>query len=231
MQRTHTYTSISKNICISVLLLLSTTVQAQIPKKIFEQPKDSTRFLRHVAVSADLVGPLQLLLSDYGQYEAAARVSLRNKYFPVVELGYGQADSEDITTHLHYTCKAPYGRIGLDVNMLKNKDDDYRLYVGARYGYTSFKYTVNHPGITDPVYDTQLPFNLNDISNQYHWLEAVMGVDVKLWGPLRMGWSVRYKHRIASSANTEAGNPWYVPGFGKPKATPIGGTFLITVEI
>ena len=92
MQRIHTYTSISKNICISVLLLLGTTLQAQIPKKIFEQPKDSTRFLRHVAVSADLVGPLQLLLSDYGQYEAAARVSLRNKYFPVVELGYGQAD-------------------------------------------------------------------------------------------------------------------------------------------
>lgn len=229
MLQKHISISISRAICISLLLLAQVAVMAQRHKANVIQPKDTLSFFRHVAVSGDLVGLVQMQFSDYGQYEVAARVSLRNRYFPVVELGYGKADSEDPSTHLHYTSKAPYGRIGVDFNMMKNKNDDYRLYVGVRYGYSKFKYSVTHPGLNDPVWKTQIPFDLTDIDNQFHWMEWVVGVDAKIWGPFRLGWSVRYKRRLANTKN-EAGHPWYVPGFGKYSGTPLGGTFNVIIE-
>lgn len=213
-----------------MLLMAQMAVMAQKPKKITILPKDTLPFFRHVAVSADLIGPIQMQFSDYGHYEVAARISLRNRYFPVVELGYGKADSEDPSTQLHYTSKAPYGRIGADFNMMKNKNDDYRLYVGFRYGYSKFKYSVTHPGITDPVWQTNDPYELTDVDNRFHWLEGVAGVDAKIWGPLRLGWSVRYKTKLSYTKN-DAGNPWYVPGFGKYKGSPLGGTFNVIVEL
>lgn len=229
MLQKHISISISRVICISLLLAAQVAVMAQKSKAIVIQPKDTLSLFRHVAVSGDLAGLAQLQFSDYGQYEVTARVSLRNKYFPIVELGYGRADSEDPSTQLHYTSKAPYGRIGVDVNMMKNKNDDYRLYVGVRYGYSKFKYSVTHPGLHDPVWKSQTPYDLANIDNRYHWMEGVVGVDAKIWGPLRLGWSVRYKQRLANT-NSEAGHPWYIPGFGKYSATPLGGTFNVIIE-
>ena len=230
MLKTRISTYISKSICISLLLIAPFAGMAQRPKKIQPPPKDTTNFFRHVAVSADLVGLAQLQFSDYGQYELAARVSLRDRYFPIIELGYGKADSEDPGSQLHYTSKAPYGRIGVDFNMMKNKHDDYRLYVGFRYAYTSFKYSVDHPGIVDPVWGSKDTFQLTDISSNFHWLEGVIGVDAKIYGPFRLGWSVRYKRRLTNSKDA-AGNAWYVPGFGKYGDGRLGGTFNVIVEL
>lgn len=140
-----------------------------------------------------LFGAGQMLLGDYGQYEAALRINLKDKYFPVVELGLGKADAKDEGTNLHYKTSAPYGRIGLDWNLMKNKHDIYRLYGGLRYAFTSYKYDLTGPEITDPIWGTTSPYEAKDISCNYHWMEILFGVDAKIWGPIRMGWSVRYK--------------------------------------
>jgi hypothetical protein len=116
------------------LLLIPQTAEAQ-RKKIVEVP-DSVPFFRGVAVSADLVGLGMVMLSDYGQYEGAVRVNLRDRYFPIVEVGLGKADHTNAMTNLRYSTSAPYGRIGIDFNLMKNKHDIYRLYGGVRYAYT-----------------------------------------------------------------------------------------------
>ena len=107
------------------------TVTNQAKKKLGAKAvaeKDTVALFRGVAVSADLIGAAQLALSDYGQYEAALRINLRDKYFPVLELGYGKADADDPSTKLSYKTSAPYVRIGLDFNIAKNKNYDYRIY-------------------------------------------------------------------------------------------------------
>ena len=117
MKRSHTsiYTLV---IAISALMLLTPAPRAHAQgtsgKKIAATNKDTIPLLRNVAVSADLVGPIQLMVSDYGQYEAALRVNLKDKYFPVVELGIGKADGTDESTQINYKTTAPYGRIGCD---------------------------------------------------------------------------------------------------------------------
>ena len=94
---------------------------------------DSIPWWRGVEVKADLIGAVQRAVSSYGQYEAGVRFNLKDKYFPVIEIGYGSADEDNVTTRTHYKTSAPYGKIGIDLNMMKNKHDIYRLYGGVRY--------------------------------------------------------------------------------------------------
>ena len=191
---------------------------------------DSIRLFEGVSVGMDLLGAGQRVLSDYGQYEASLRLNLRGRYFPVVELGIGEADADDVTTSVRYKTRAPYGRVGCDFNLLRNKHDIYRAYAGFRYGCTFYKFDVEGEGIKDPVWGDDVPFSVTGVKANYHWIEGVFGVDAKIAGPLRLGWSVRYRSRIAHDDGT-LGNTWYVPGYGKKGGARLGGTFNIIFEI
>lgn len=192
--------------------------------------KDTVTLFRGFSVSADIVGPVMLAVSDYGQYEAALHVNLKDKYFPVLELGYGKADHTEETTRLSYKTSAPFFRLGADFNVLKNKHDIYRLFVGVRYGFTSFKYDLSHPGVEDPVWGGTTPYEASGMKCSCHWLEAGLGVDVKLVGPLHLGWSVRYKQRLSANEGP-LGKSWYVPGYGTSGTTSFGALFNVSLDI
>lgn len=148
MQRKSIYAFIS---CLAISLLLVSQNAAAQRRKEAEVP-DTLPFYRGTAVSADLLGAGMAAFADYGQYEGAARVNLRGRYFPVVEIGCGRADHTDDVTGTRYKTGAPYGRVGIDFNILRNKNDIYRLYCGVRYAYTAWKYDLEHPAVTDPVW-------------------------------------------------------------------------------
>lgn len=226
---------VSRVIAISMLLIAVTTATAQSRKdatadKKLTAQKDTVAFFRGVAVSADVVGLAQLAFSDYGQYEAALRINLKDRYFPVFELGYGTADSDKPTTNLKYKTSAPYWRVGMDFNIAKNKHDAYRVYAGARYAMTYYKFDVVGNGLKDPVWGDDVDYNVKGMKAYYHWMEAVFGVDAKIAGPLRLGWSVRYRRRITHD-DGNIGKTWYVPGYGKQGGSRLGGTFNIIFEI
>ena len=203
-------------------------VAAQEKKMV--QAEDSIPFFRGVAVSADLVGAVEYLASDHGQFEAAVRFNLKDKVYPVFEVGYGMCDYDDDVTKIHYETDAPYARIGVDFNILKNKHDVYKLFCGLRYGFTSFDLDVTRPGLKDPVWGVPAEYGGEGMKCNYHWIEAAMGVDAKIWGPLHLGWSIRYRQRISYDCGT-LGECWYVPGYGKAGTSRIGGIFNITIDI
>lgn len=214
---------------ISLIMLVAAPVAADA-KDSAEIKNDSVPLFNGIAVSVDLVGPMQMVFGDYGQYEAALRINLKYRYFPIVELGIGKADHNDDATDITYNTSAPYAKIGVDFNLLKNKHDIYRLFAGARYAFTSFKYDLSHPGMTDPVWGGMAPYEGYGIKCSYQWLEIVIGVDAKMWGPVHLGWSVRYRSRLSHNDGT-MGNTWYVPGFGKAGSSSLGGTFNIAIDI
>ena len=218
------------SLAISLLALASVPTTARAQKDGGEAKKDTTAFFKGFAVFADLIGPAQMMFGDYGQYEAGLRINLKDKYFPTVELGYGKADHNDDATNISYKTSAPYARIGIDFNVLKNKHDIYRLFAGVRYAFTSFKYDLSHPGMTDPVWGDTAPYEANGVKCSYQWVEAVIGVDAKMWGPVHLGWSLRYRSRVSHN-DGPLGNSWYVPGYGKTGGSNIGGTFNVTVDI
>lgn len=222
--------SISRLTAISLTLMLWLTTAAAQPTANGLQESDTVPLFRGVAVSVDVVGAAQLVFSSYGQYEAALRLNLRDRYFPIVEVGLGKADADDVSSHLRYTTSAPYAKAGVDFNLMRNKHDAYRVYGGMRYAFTSFKFDVEGEGITDPVWGDNVDYSRTGIKASYHWLEAVFGVDAKLWGPVRLGWSLRYRRRLFHD-DGEMGNTWYVPGYGKQGSSRLGGTFNLIFEL
>ena len=151
-------------VVISSLLLLPSVASAQRRKPVTTVNEDSIAFFRGIAVGTDVVGPAMRLLANYGQYEAMVRVNIKDRYYPIVEIGVGQADKTDETTGVRFKTSAPYARVGVDFNVLKNKHDIYRFLVGGRLGYTSFKYDVTSPGTFDPVWHVQVPYEANGVS-------------------------------------------------------------------
>lgn len=211
-----------------VLLTVSSAASAQM--KFFSIQKDSIPLFRGFAVSFDLVGAGMLSLSSYGQYEAALRVNLHDEWFPIVEAGVGKASHDDEVTRNYYSTSAPYFKVGIDRNMLKDKHGDNRLYLGLRYGFTSYKVDISHPNYPDPVWLWDTGFGVKDVACKYHWAEVVVGIDAKIFGPLHLGWSVRYKQRLAHSEDGDFGKVWYVPGFGTYE-TNLGATFNVIIDI
>lgn len=206
---------------------LSKDEQLRLRQKAID---DSIPLWRGFQVKTDVMGVVQRAVSSYGQYEAGLRINLKDKYFPVIELGYGTADENNVVTQTKYKTSAPYGRIGIDFNVMKNKHDIYRVYAGLRYAYTNFKFDIEHAPLTDPVWGGDTPFSGYDVKAHYHWAEALFGIDAKIVGPVRLGWTVRYRRRLAHD-DGDFGNVWYVPGYGKQGSTRMGATFEILFEL
>lgn len=226
-QRSSKLSSLSRLTASLLLLLVGMGASAQ---KIFVLEKDSIPLFRGFQVSADVFGAAQLALSDYGQYEAALRINLHDQWFPIFELGYGKADHFDEVTNIYYKTQAPYFRIGIDFNLLKNKHADNRLYGGIRYAFTSYKVDIERRNLPDPTWQWDSGFRVDQEPCSHHWFEVVFGVDAKVMGPLHLGWTVRYKRRLIHKEGA-IGQTWYVPGYGIYGDNRIGGTFNVIIDI
>lgn len=211
-----------------MLIIACINASAQ-KRRVIEFQPDTVAFWQGFQVHVDAVGAAQMLLSDYGQWEGGLRINFADKWFPVIELGIGHADASDDATGVNYKTSAPYFRAGIDFNIAKHKHDEYRLYAGFRYAFTSFKFDVGDTDITDPVWGETVKYGATDLSANYHWIEGVFGVDAKIFGPFRLGWSLRYRRRLIHHEG-DMGNCWYVPGYGRQGGTRLGGTFNVAFE-
>lgn len=136
-----------------------------------------------------------------------------------------------MTTSVRYKTRAPYGRVGCDFNLLRNKHDLYRLYAGARLAYTSFHYDVTTSApVPDPVWGGTASYSATDVEAKACWAEVCGGIDVTIWRFVHMGWMVRYRARLSQSHGT-VGEPYYIPGFGRNGSSRIGATFNLSFEL
>ena len=196
---------------------------------VLDNPKPD--FFQGFSMFFDLFSPIQRSLSDFGGIEGGLRLNLLNTYFPVVEIGYGNCDHTDNNTHIKYKTNAPYFKAGIDFNLLKDKFSDNRLYVGLRYGFSTYKFDISGPAIADPIWGGSEPFSYKGINATSHWAEAVFGFQVKMWKSFHMGWSVRLKREIHSSSN-DISQPYYIPGYGSTSQdTSWGGTYHLIFDL
>jgi len=227
--RTPTTTCILRLVVSALLVVMAIPAEAQL--KLFRLEKDSIPFFRGFAVSVDLVGPTMLMLSDHGEYEGALRVNLHDQWFPIVEVGLGKANHDnDEVTGITYKTTAPYFRIGMDWNIIRKKHGPNRIYAGLRYGFTSYKVDIIRENLPDPVWQTETGFGVKDMKCNMHWAEVVFGIDAKIFGPLHLGWSVRYRRRLKHNDGV-VGNTWYVPGFGINDGDKIAPNFNVIIDI
>ena len=226
------FTSISRSKrWLVILVTIHLSLLTSSAQGFLKFERDSVPFFRGFAVSADLVGLAQMQLSDYGQYEGALRLNLHDQYFPILEVGLGRANhQDDEVTGITYKTSAPYFRLGVDVNIMKNKHAANRIYAGVRYGYTSYKVNIDRNPFPDPVWKWETSYGVVDEPCSQHWAEIVFGIDAKITGPLHLGWSVRYRNRLSNDDGI-IGKTWYVPGYGIQDTSNLGATFNVSIDI
>lgn len=184
-----------------------------------------------VSVGVDLAGAIMAQFAKFGQYEAQARFNFKQRYYPVAEIGVGSCNYTNERTEQHYATHSPYFRVGVDYNFANNPVSGNRIYGGVRYGFSSFSYDLSGPALTDPVWGTTLPYDLQNLSGRQHWAEVVAGLEGRLWRFIHLGWSVRWKFRLAQQ-RTPHGQPYYVPGYGdNSDSSCFGGSFSLLFDI
>lgn len=196
-----------------------------------EEQKEHLVFFQGFTLSVDCYGPVAMMVSDYGTLEGALRLNLKNTFFPIIEAGVGKCDKEDFNTKVSYKASAPFARVGIDINMLKDKFQSNRLYLGARYGISMFKYDIAGPAQTDPIWGGSQPFSVKGLDCTSHWAELVFGVEVKIFRNFHMGWAIRYKREIASTKSDYA-KPNCIPGYGYTTDSSCwGGTYSLIFDL
>lgn len=185
--------------------------------------KEKIPFLAGFAVSGDFVGlVMKAVGSTFSQIEIAGRLNLKERVFPVFELGMAEGNRIGNSKDNVFHTSAPYFRVGVDVNANKKRTSN-RLMVGLRVGYSSFKYDYSGPSITDPVWGETIPLDMRGIHGSAVWGEGVLGFETKIWSFIRLGWNLRYKFRMTQKTY-EYGQPWYIPGYGPNGSNCWGGT-------
>ena len=218
--------------------------QAKKQKKKEKKPSEVEYPLYNgFSVGMDLWGlGGKLFGSDFVSSEVAVDVDLKHRFFPVAEIGFGGTDAW--SDHgIHYKSSAPYLRIGMDYNTLFRKAHGNQLRVGLRFATSSFDYdihslgvddpiyggTPNNPNLSDEVWGTTVPFNHAGLKGSVQWMEFCVGIRANVWGPIAMGWAMRFKLKLSGGGDTY-GDPWYVPGFGQYGSNSLGITYTLVYQ-
>lgn len=218
-------------ICSVLLLLCGMPLLAQ-SKADIEEVRPEEPLYKGTSVYVDLFGiGSKLLGGDFFSTEIGVEVNLKQKYFPVVELGYGTTDATEDTYNMHYKSASPYARIGLNYNMMSKSGKDSYLYLGLRYGFAPLKYDVSGPPMDDDIWTgDKIPFEYKGEKSTAHWGEFLVGIKAQVYKNLLMGWTFRYKARIHVKDNPNT-TPWYIPGFGSNTSTKFGFTYSIIYQL
>ena len=183
--------------------------------------------------SADIFGCAYSLIGDNISTEIAAEANFGNRLYPIGEVGYGWCNATDETSGIKYRTNAPYYKAGFNYNFLttnENPNPKHYVYGLARIGWTNFKYDVETPPITDPVWGSLVALDLKDVEGSCVWGEVGVGIKVKIVKGFHMGWTVRYKFRITEK-KAENSRMWYIPGYGTNQSTCFGGTYSLIYDI
>ncbi|KAA6305761.1 hypothetical protein EZS27_042585, partial [termite gut metagenome] len=200
---------------ISLFLPACVSLQAQNTQPETENEKEKIPLYNGVYVGADLYGVGNNLFgSDFFTAEVSVDVSLKRRFFPVLEMGYGKTDVWG-EWGMRYKVAAPYFRIGMNYNGAYKKNRESHWYVGLRYGLSNFSYDVEQLSIKDPLWnetvgnnpalkdgiwrENGLPYEHPGLKAGVQWYELVFGVRVQVYKNFMMGWSVRSKTALSSS--------------------------------
>ncbi len=187
----------------------------------------------NVSVGLNVWDPLMRAFGQkYGIADAWVELSLYNRFKPVFEVGLGQANSTPSGSD--FTYRSPlsvYFRLGANYNFLFKKDSDYSVYLGLRYGFSPFSFSVDDVHLNNSYWGENPTFNIPSQNMTVGWAEVVFGLRVKLSGPLSAGWAVKYQS-ILHQSKAPYGEPWYIPGFGSRNAhLSASFSFIYTFDI
>jgi hypothetical protein len=153
---------------------------------------------------------------DYKGLEIVGDYRLTRRFYLAGELGNEEKTVDD--DRLNFTTKGTYFKAGFDYNSFENwLDMENMIYVGMRYGISSFSHTVN----TYKIYDPTNYYGENTVISgaKYNgltanWIEIIGGVKAELFSNLYLGFSLRLNY-LVSNKKPDGFDNLYIPGFNR----------------
>ncbi len=169
---------------------------------------------------------------NYKGLEIVGDYRISKKYYLAGELGNENKTVDD--DRLNFTTKGTYFKVGIDYNLYENwLDMENMVYIGGRYGVSSFSQTLN----SYTVYDRYPYFGQPEtiISGEKfsglsaQWLEVVAGMKAKVFNNFFVGFSFSFK-RMVSNKKPDNFDNLYIPGFNRTYDGNFGAGFNYTVS-
>jgi hypothetical protein len=213
------------------LLLFSLFFQAQEAKTKDSIPPKKERY--GIRVGMDL---FKLTRSFYDKkykgLELVGDYRLTRRHYIAAEIGNENKTVDE--DRLNFTTKGTYLKVGFDYNGYENwLDMENQIYVGMRYGVSSFSQTLN----SYKIYYTNNPFqevidvNPNEqfkgLSAQ--WLEVVAGMKAEIFNNFYAGFSFRLNYMLSQKQPSNFEN-LYIPGFNRTYDGKFGVGFNYTIS-
>ncbi len=196
---------------------------------IAEARRDSLRrvykrypLLTDLSIGVNLVEPLFMAFGQsYASADVNATLNMWNRLQPTVELGLGWAkNSPDGMNFTYHGKPSPYFKLGANYNFLFKSSPDYQALIGIRLGYSTFGYDVTDVNYYGGYWQEGITYQLKGEHSHALWGEAGIGLKVKLFDRLSMGWMIRF-HGIFNYGKNAHSKPWFIPGYG-PRSSSLG---------
>lgn len=168
---------------------------------------------------------------DYRGFEVVGDYRLTKRFYIAGEIGNEDKTIDD--DRLNFTTKGTYFKVGFDYNSFENwLNMENMIYVGMRYGFSSFSQTLNSYTIYDP---TNYYGENNVISGEKFsglnasWVEVVGGIKAELFNNIYMGFSVRLNY-LVSNKKPDGFDNLFIPGYNRTYDGKFGAGFNYTLS-
>lgn len=228
---------ISKSIYSLLLLASFSGFTQELEKKPTDSitsaaitPVQLDRYGIRVGVDLSRLGR-SLYQDSFRGFEAVADYRLTKKIYAAGELGTVDFTIDD--DQLNFTTKGSYFKIGFDYNAYQNwLDMENMIYVGVRYGFSSFSQNLN----SYKIYDKNGYFEHTVVypDKKYsgltaHWGEIIGGIKAEVLDNLFLGFSVRLNFLFTDKKPDDFDN-LYIPGFNRTYDGTFGAGFNYTLS-
>jgi hypothetical protein len=220
----------SKFIFSILLILTSLLVNGQTIKTDSIPPKIEKYGVRF---GADISKLIQSFYDkNYKGIEFVGDYRVTKNYYLAGELGNENTTVAD--NKLSFTTQGTYLKVGFDYNSYENwLDMRNMLYIGMRYGASTFSQTLNSYNIYNTSnYFPEAPTvisgeKFNGLTSQ--WIEVVFGLKAEVLKNIYLGFSVRM-NRLLTNTKPDNFDNLYIPGFNRTYNGDFGIGFNYSVS-
>jgi len=146
--------------------------------------------------------------NEYFSWDVSGDIDF-HKY--LLEVSYGRESNQLDAEGFDYENSGSFFRIGADVNFIKDKTEANALVLGLKYVTGSYTEDFKFNDL-----DTLFGPVEKDVTNSAlkpRWLEANVGLKIKMWQQLYIGFYFRYRFNRVVTGDREFGT-YRIPGYG-----------------
>ncbi len=184
-----------------------------------------------IRVGLDLSNPIRYVLnSNRKAFEITADYRINKKLFIAAETGFLDQFTEELK--YDFQTKGQYIKVGVNYNVYKNwLDMDNEIYLGIRYGYSTFSQIVSNVVIddTDVLPNLEIPNPIEYSGLNANWVELIVGIKAEITKNVFLGFQFSNNLMLFQKESNSFSN-LYIPGFNRVFLNKSGVGFNYTIS-